>query len=131
MPSFNSCQFIGHLGSDPTMNYTQAGKAYCKISLAVQERAFGDQEPKTLWLRVVFWNKLAETVNEYLLKGALIFVAGRLTCNEWKDKEGVSHKDMELVASEMLMLGGKGAKPSGGQRSEAAESPAGVEGVPF
>lgn len=130
MPSVNCCHFMGHLGSDPAMSYTTSGKAFCKISLAVQERQFGDREPKTLWLRVVFWNKLAETVNEYLLKGSLIFVAGRLTCNEWKDKDGVQRKEMELVANEMVMLGGKGAKPSGEQRQES--SPPMAEGnIPF
>ena len=74
MATLNQCSFIGRLGKDPEMNYTPNGKAVTKFSLAVDQGKGQD----TLWLTIVCWNELAERMHEYLSKGQLVFVQGRL-----------------------------------------------------
>jgi single-strand DNA-binding protein len=85
MPTFNQCQLIGRLGKDPDMSYTPNGKPVTKFSLAVDQGK--DQE--TLWLNIVCWNDLAERMNQYLQKGMLVFVQGRLVVRPYTDKAQV------------------------------------------
>ena len=100
MPTFNQCAFIGRLGKDPEMNYTPSGKAVTKFSLAVDQ---GKQQD-TLWLTIVCWNELAERMNEYLSKGQLVFVQGRLVIRPYTDKTQVKRVAIEIVASTIQML---------------------------
>ena len=106
MATFNQCSFIGRLGKDPEMNYTPSGKAVTKFSLAVDQGKHQD----TLWLNIVCWNELAERMNEYLQKGQLIFVQGRLVMRSYTDKTQVKRVAIEIVASTVQMLE-KGKKP--------------------
>jgi len=106
MPTLNQCSFIGRLGKDPEMNYTPSGKAVTKFSLAVDQGKHQD----TLWLNIVCWNELAERMNEYLQKGQLIFVQGRLVMRSYTDKTQVKRVAIEIVASTVQMLE-KGKKP--------------------
>src|SRR5437763_16942921 len=118
MATFNQCQFIGRLGKDPEMNYTPSGKAVTKFSLAVDQGK--DQKP--LWLNIVCWNELAERMNEYLSKGQLVFVQGRLVMRPYQDKNQVERVAIEIVASTVQMLE-KGKKPLPSDES--------TEDVPF
>ncbi len=106
MPTLNQCSFIGRLGKDPEMNYTPSGKAVTKFSLAVDQGKHQD----TLWLTIVCWNDLAERMNEYLSKGQLVFVQGKLVQRSYVDKNQVKRIATEIVASTVQMLE-KGTKP--------------------
>ena len=105
MPTLNQCSFIGRLGKDPEMNYTPSGKPVTKFSLAVDQ----GKHQETLWLTIVCWNDLAERMNEYLSKGQLVFVQGRLVQRSYLDRTQVKRVATEIVASTVQMLE-KGAK---------------------
>lgn len=103
----NKVMIIGNLGKDPEMKYTQQGKAVTTFTVAVS-RGWKDPEgqPKeeTEWFRVVAWDKLAETCNEYLHKGSKVYVEGRLKTREYQAQDGQTRYITEVVAFEMQML---------------------------
>src|SRR6266567_5728922 len=106
MPIWNKVVFTGRLGRDPEMNYTPSGKAVTKFSLAVDQ----GKQKDTLWLTIVCWNDLAERMHEYLSKGQLVFVQGRLVLRSYVDKTQVKRVAIEIVASTIQMLE-KSTKP--------------------
>ena len=110
----NSCNFIGRLGRDPETRYTQSGKAVASFSLACSEKRGGEES--TEWVNVVAWEKLAEIVGQYLTKGSLVFISGRMQTRKWQDKEGGTRYTTEIVAREMKMLDGK---KDGGQQDQS------------
>ena len=129
----NKVILIGNLGNDPEVRYTAGGGAVVNISIATTEswkdKESGEQQEKTEWHRVVFFNRLAEIVAEYLKKGSQVYVEGRLQTRKWQDKEGNDKYSTEIVANEMQMLGSRGgggggssASEGGGRQSPAAES---------
>ncbi len=111
----NKVQIIGNLGKDPEMKYTPSGKAITTFSVAVN-RSYktleGDLKEETEWVRIVAWDKLAETCNQYLRKGSKIYIEGRLQTRTWKDNNGQDRYMTEVNAFEMLMLDGR---QSGGE----------------
>lgn len=122
MSSLNKVQLIGRLGADPEIRYTRDGDAVANLSLATSERwkdkQSGEQKEATEWHRLSMFGRLAEIAGEYLKKGALIYVEGKLKTRKWTDKEGVERYTTEINVGEMKMLSGKqdgqGA-PSGGR----------------
>ena len=130
----NKVILIGNLGNDPEVRYTAGGAAVANVSIATTEswkdKESGEQQEKTEWHRVVFFNRLAEIVAEYLKKGSQVYVEGRLQTRKWQDKEGNDKYSTEIVANEMQMLGSRGggggggtsASEGGGRQSPAAES---------
>ena len=115
MATLNQCSFIGRLGKDPEMSYTPNAKAVTKFSLAVDQGKHQD----TLWLNIVCWNELAERMNEYLSKGQLVFVQGRLVQRSYVDKNQVKRVAIEIVASTIQMLEkGKKALPESDESTE-------------
>lgn len=104
----NRCDFIGRLGADPEVRYTQSGKAVCSIRLAVN-----GWKDSVEWVPVVMWDKLGEIAGQYLSKGAQVYVSGRMQTRAWEDKDGNKRYTTEIVAQTMQMLGGKsdGQKP--------------------
>lgn len=115
----NKVILVGNLGNDPDVRYTASGAAVANISIATSEswkdKNTGEQQDRTEWHRVVFFNRLAEIVSEYLKKGSQIYVEGRLQTRKWQDKEGNDRYTTEIVANEMQMLGGR----SGGGQYDA------------
>lgn len=106
---FNRAEIIGHLGNDPDVRHTQNGEAITTISVATTERwkdKNGERQERTEWHRVTFFGKLAEIAGEYLTKGRLVFVAGRLQTDKYTDKDGVERYATKIVGNEMKMLGG-------------------------
>ena len=101
----NQCNFIGRLGRDPETRYTQSGKAVASFSLACSEKRGGEES--TEWVNVVAWEKLAEIAGQYLTKGSLVFISGRMQTRKWQDKEGGTRYTTEIVAREMKMLDGR------------------------
>ena len=104
----NKVQIIGHLGRDPEMRYTPAGKPVTTFTVAVSRSwntVDGERHNETEWFNVVAWGNLAEICKQYLTKGQQVYIEGRLQTRRWDDKEGVKHTSTEVVANEMMMLG--------------------------
>jgi len=109
----NKVQLIGFLGGDPEVRYTNDSEAIARVNVATSEswKKDGEKHEKTEWHRVVFFGKLAEIVREYLKKGSLVYVEGRIQTRSW-DKDGETRYTTEIVAETMKML------PSGGNKSK-------------
>jgi single-strand DNA-binding protein len=109
MASVNKVLLIGNLGADPETRYLPGGDAVCTLRLATtdkwKDKTSGDMRETTEWHRVVLFRRLAEVANEYLKKGAPVYVEGRLRTRKWQDKEGKERYTTEIEASEMKMLG--------------------------
>ena len=114
----NKVMLIGNLGADPEVRYGASGSAITNIRLATAEswrdKETGDQQERTEWHRVVFFNRLAEIAAEYLKKGSQVYVEGSIRTRKWTDKEGQEKYTTEIVANEMQMLGGRGGMGGGG-----------------
>jgi len=104
----NKVILVGHIGQDPEVRYIPSGTAVANFSLATSEKWGG--ETSTEWHKVVAWGKLAEIVGEYMKKGTLIAVDGRIQTNKWEDSEGNKRETKEIVASQIKMYGKKGEK---------------------
>lgn len=108
----NRAEVIGHLGADPETRYLSSGDCVANINVATTEKwrdkASGENREQTEWHRIEFYGKLAEVVGQYLHKGSLVYVAGKITTRKWTDKEGVERYTTSIKASEMKMLGSKG-----------------------
>ena len=111
----NKVILVGNLGKDPEVRYVQSGNAVCTLRLAVSERRKeGDQwKDHTEWMDVVTFGKTAENAGQYLQKGRQVYVEGRLQTRQFKDKEGVEKWRTEVVANQVLFLGGGGERGTG------------------
>jgi len=106
----NQCNFIGRVGKDPDSRFTPSGVAVTTFSIAVSEKykdRDGNKQEKTEWINVVFWRKLAEIVSNYVKKGDLIFISGKITTRTYDDRDGNKKYITEIVANEMKMLGSR------------------------
>jgi single-strand DNA-binding protein len=133
----NKVQIIGNLGRDPELRYTSTGKAISNFTVAVgrvgRDQA-GNRTEETEWFRVVAWDKLAETCNEYLKKGMKVYIEGRLQTRKYTDREGAERTAVEVVANEMMMLDSRGQRPEGTTGSLSSEVEMGqddVDDIPF
>lgn len=88
MPALNRVQLIGNLGKDPETRYTPTGKKVAHFSLAVNRRwkSAGETKEYTEWINVEAWGRLGEVVQEYLKKGSLVYIEGRLQTDRYEDK---------------------------------------------
>jgi single-strand DNA-binding protein len=100
----NQCNFIGRLGRDPEIRYTRNSIPVANFSIACSEKRNGQEY--TEWVNVAAWDKLAEICRQYLTKGQLVFVSGRMQTRKWQDQSGADRYTTEIVAREMRMLGG-------------------------
>lgn len=104
----NKVILIGNLGNDPEVRYTPNGNAVTNISIATSEswrdKQSGELQDRTEWHRVVFFNRLAEIVGEYLHKGSKVYVEGSLRTRKWQDKTGNDKYTTEIIANEMHIL---------------------------
>jgi len=133
----NQCNFIGRLGKDPDIKYTQSGESVCNFSLACSESwkdKNGEKKEKTEWVNIVIWGKLAGIAGEYLSKGSLCYISGKFSTRKWQDQSGNDRYTTEIIAREMKMLDGK-AKGEGqqdkGQQGGYTAPPSMGEDVPF
>ena len=121
----NKTILLGNVGNDPEMRQMPNGNAVANLSLATSEvwkdKSTGDQQSKSEWHRILFFNKLAEIVGRYVKKGSKIYVEGRLQTRSW-EQDGVKRYTTEIVASEMQMLDSRGNENSGAQSSAANPS---------
>ena len=117
MASVNKVILIGNLGRDPEMRYTQGGTAVATLNIAttrVYTNKSNDRVEETEWHRVVVWSKQAESCNQYLSKGRQVYIEGRLQTRSYEDKEGVKKYSTEVIADQVLFLGGRGEGGGGG-----------------
>ena len=108
--SVNKVILVGRLGRDPETRYTGGGQAVANFSIATDETykdKNGERQKRTEWHKIVVWGKQAEIAQQYLKKGSLIFIEGRIQSRELQDKEGQKRTSFEIVASNFRMLGGR------------------------
>ncbi len=109
--SVNKVILVGRLGRDPETRYTSGGQAVANFSVATDESykdRNGERQKRTEWHKIVVWGKQAEIAQQYLKKGSLVFIEGRIQSREWQDKEGQKRTSFEIVATNFRMLGGRG-----------------------
>lgn len=113
----NKVIIVGNLGNDPESKYLPSGGAVTNISVATSEswkdKNTGQQQERTEWHRVVFFNRLAEIAGEYLRKGSKVYLEGSLRTRKWQAQDGSDRYSTEIVASEMQMLDGRGDNAGG------------------
>ena len=117
MSSYNKVILVGRLTVDPELKYTTNGKAKVSFQLAV-DRPTSTKE--TDFFSITAWEKLAETCGRFLNKGKLVLIEGRLQNYEFQGNDGVQKKGMQIVASDMRMLG---SKSEGGGQGEPRQMP--------
>lgn len=125
--SVNKVILVGNLGKDPEIKYTQSGTAVASVTVATSSSfkdKSGEWQEQTEWHNVVLWQRLAEIAGEYLKKGNKVYIEGRLQTRSWEDKQGQKRYTTEVVANELVLLGGRGEGGQGGggnyQRRPAA-----------
>lgn len=122
--SVNKVILIGNLGKDPEVKYTPSGVPVAKFSLATNERykdKSGEWQDRTEWHNIVAWQRLAEIVGEYVKKGSKIYIEGRLQTSSWEDKQSGEKKyRTEIIANDLVLLGGRGGDSDGEGRSRGA-----------
>jgi len=106
--SVNKVILVGRLGRDPETRYTSGGQAVANFTMATDEsykdRA-GERQKRTEWHRIVLWGKLAEIAQQYLKKGMLVYIEGRIQTRQWEDKrDGQKRTTTEIVGNAMKML---------------------------
>ena len=107
MKSVNKVILVGNLGSDPEVRYTKEGKAVAVLSLAtndVYKTPDGEKKEVTDWHAVVVWGQQAEICKQYLSKGTLILVEGKMKSRLWQDKDGQKRKTVEVLAFSIKFL---------------------------
>ena len=129
----NKVILVGNLGNDPEVRYMPNGNAVANVSLATSEswkdKSTGEQQEKTEWHRVVFFNRLAEIVEQYVKKGTKLYVEGRLQTRSW-EQDGVKRYSTEVVANEMQMLDSRGGVSQDFGDSQIAAAPAAQSSQP-
>ncbi|WP_299198414.1 single-stranded DNA-binding protein [uncultured Amphritea sp.] len=127
----NKVILIGNLGNDPETKYMPSGNAVTNLTIATSEswkdKQTGQQQERTEWHRVVFFNRLAEIAAEYLKKGSKIYIEGSLRTRKWQDQSGQDRYTTEIVASELQMLDGQNNSQRTNNQSqypEAQQAPA-------
>ena len=106
--SVNKVILVGNLGQDPEARFTPQGTAVTNLSVATNEswkNQNGELQDRTEWHRVVMYGKMAETANEYMHKGQMVYVEGRLQTNEWEDQNQIKRRTTEIKCDNFTMLG--------------------------
>jgi len=108
----NKVTLIGRLGKDPELRHTASGTAVASFSIATSEKykdKDGEKQEKTEWHNIVFWQRSAEVAAEYLHKGSLVYIEGRIQTRKWEDKDGNDRYTTEIVGQKLQMLDSKSA----------------------
>ena len=113
--SVNKIVLVGHLGADPESRFTPSGVAVSTFNMATNEswkNKEGEYEDRTEWHRIVLYGKAAETASEYMKKGQLAYVEGRIRTRSWEDKDGMTRYTTEVLGDRFTMLGRKSENKS-------------------
>ena len=122
--SLNKVILIGNLGQDPEARFTPQGTAVTNLSIATNESwkdQSGEMQDRTEWHRVVMYGRMAETATEYMKKGQMVYVEGRLHTREWEDQNQIKRKTTEIRCDNFTMLGKRSDAPTG--QSQGSMSP--------
>ena len=126
MASVNKVILVGNCGRDPEIRYLPSGQAVANVSVATssrrKDRNSGEMVEDTQWHRVTFYDRLAEIAGEYVKKGRPIYVEGRLKYGKYTDQSGVERNTVDIIATELQLLGGREGMggPSGGDDTAAS-----------
>lgn len=137
MPSVNRIIVIGNLGGDPEMRFTPNGQPVTSFNVATNRRyttSAGEQKEETEWFTIVTWRKLAEQCNQFLSKGQLVYVEGRLHSHSWDGQDGQKHFRNEIIADTVRFLStrqGGGAPLPGGKAGDDGGEDLGPDDIPF
>lgn len=143
MAGVNKAILIGNLGRDPELRYTQNGQAVVNFTLATSEnwtdRKTGQKQERTEWHRIVAWGRTGELCAEYLSKGRMVYIEGRIQTREWEDKQGAKRWTTEINAQTVQFLGeprGAGATTNErpgepGEATSTSQPPPPDDDVPF
>lgn len=115
--SINKVMLIGNLGGEPELRHTASNVPVVNFTVATNESWLnkdGNREERTEWHRVVAWRRLAEICSEYLHKGSQVYIEGKIRTRNWEDQSGQKRFITEVVADEMVILGGRGGDSGGG-----------------
>ncbi len=130
MPALNHVQLIGYLGKDPETRFTTTGKKVCIFSVAVSRRwksGEGEQKEATDWFNIEAWSRLGEICQQYLAKGRLVFLEGRLHTDRVEDKEkGEARYYTKVILNQMQILDRRSEEPE-----EAVDAGVAEESAPF
>lgn len=138
----NEANIIGFLGRDPEVRYMPNGDAVANLAIATTEKwkdkQTGEQKEATEWHRVTFYGRTAEVCSQYLAKGTLVYVSGKLTTKKWTDKNGIEKYTTEITGKEMKILrGGLGkdaeapSRPQQSRSAAEAQDDFGSDDIPF
>lgn len=130
MSTLNKMLIIGRVGKDPTLSYTKSGKAVANFSVATS--GYGKDDPVE-WHRITVWDKLAETCNQYLSKGKLVYVEGRLATRSY-EKDGDKHYITEVIANSIQFLSPSDKETKNETKAPLIQQPATMpnyDDVPF
>tara|TARA_Y100000768_G_C23522396_1_gene470976 strand:+ start:61 stop:486 length:426 start_codon:yes stop_codon:yes gene_type:complete len=109
--SVNKVILLGRVGANPEVKYMPSGNAVVNLSIATNRKFknqdTGSYEDKTEWHRVVFFNKPAETIGQYVKKGQQLYVEGRLQTRKWQDKDGVEKYSTDIISDNFTFIGSK------------------------
>ena len=112
----NKVILVGNVGQDPETKTTQSGTSITNLSIATSEtwkdKTTGQQQERTEWHRVVFFNRLADIASQYLSRGSKVYIEGSLKTRKWQDNNGQDRYTTEIVGSEMQMLDSRGQAQS-------------------
>ncbi|ENW5620795.1 single-stranded DNA-binding protein, partial [Neisseria gonorrhoeae] len=114
--SLNKVILIGRLGRDPEVRYMPNGEAVCNFSVATSETwndRNGQRVERTEWHNITMYRKLAEIAGQYLKKGGLVYLEGRIQSRKYQGKDGIERTAYDIVANEMKMLGGRNENSGG------------------
>ena len=124
--SVNKVILLGRVGADPEVKYMPSGNAVVNLSIATNRKfknqESGNYDDKTEWHRVVFFNKPAETIGQYVKKGQQLYVEGRLQKRKWQDKDGIEKYSTDIISDSFTFVGSKSDTQSFDQSSKANES---------
>ncbi len=118
MVSLNKVMVIGNVGGDPEMRFTPGGHPVTSFTVAANwmyTTPEGERKQETEWFNVVTWNRLAEQCNQFLNKGRLVYVEGRLRTRSWEGQDGQKHFRTEVIANRVTFLDRQAAPSSGGE----------------
>lgn len=129
MASVNKVILVGNCGRDPEVRYLSSGQAVANVTLATsskrKDRNSGEMVEDTQWHRITFYERLAEIAGEYVKKRRPIYVEGRLKYGKYTDQSGVERNTVEIIATELQLLGARDSSDEGGHAARApAPAPA-------
>ena len=130
----NKVILIGNVGKDPETRYMPSGGAVTNITVATSEswkdKNTGQQQERTEWHRVVFFNRLGEIAGEYLRKGSKVYVEGSLRTRKWQGQDGQDRYTTEIVGSEMQMLDSRNTSAPAEQQADQGRASASKQPPP-